>query len=205
MPRNRSRPPYFWWAWWWELRDGKPGDSVSWCAVDMPLKSHESSKAVLDCLTRAGKAMQFAGVLKHPTQVRRANRDREIYFQLALVEERKSDGHRREPIKARDMPKVHGFQRKASWKASEPVKTARMLLVERKHGKAIDELIIEAYATYGPTGASKYLGIAHATLMSWAKQWDILFFHGAAKRENLEKIGLVIQPVQGLPVQTPGK
>ena len=201
MTRSRNRPPYFWWPWWMPLKGGKPGDSVTWRAREMPLREDESSKAVLDSLARAGKAMQFAGLLKYPTQVRRMKRDGQLYFQLALVEERKRTGWRREVPKPRLIPlaRVQEYESKPG----EPVKTAKMLLLEKKHAKPIDELIIEACNHYGFRGACDFLGVADPTLTRWAEQSGIVFFQGAAKREKLEELGVRILPPRGLPLQEP--
>lgn len=201
MARNKNRPPYFWWVWWWELEDGNVGDSVVISAKDMPLKPHESSKAVLDSLTRAGKAMQFAGVLKHPTQVRTIQRDGELCFQIELLDERKRTGFRRDVSRPRHIPlgQVQGYERKAS----ERVKSAKMLLLEQEHGKSIEELIVEAYNQHGFRGACHFLGVADPTLTTWAKQFDIIFFQGAAKREKIKELGVRILPARGLPLQEP--
>jgi|GEM_PF-3153292 len=75
-------------------------------------------------------------------------------------------------------------------------KTEKMLLLEQKHGKPIDDLIIEAYNKYGFRGTWEFLGITSGTLNNWLKDLDIVTFKGAAKRGRLEELGLKVEPKQ---------
>lgn len=76
------------------------------------------------------------------------------------------------------------------------IRTEKMLLLEQKFKRPIDELVVSAYNQYGFRGACEYLGITGRTLSSWAKKLDIVFYHGAGKKTQLEELGLEVGPRQ---------
>lgn len=76
------------------------------------------------------------------------------------------------------------------------VKTQKMLKLEQERGEPIDELIIKMYNQYGPKETCAILGITPATLRNWRRDLGIVSFHGVAKRETLDELGLSVKPRQ---------
>ena len=76
------------------------------------------------------------------------------------------------------------------------VKTRKMLELEQERGEPIDELIIKAYNQYGPKETCVILGITPVTLRNWCRDLGIVSFHGVAKRETLDELGLSVKPKQ---------
>lgn len=84
--------------------------------------------------------------------------------------------------------------------STKAIKTYRMLELEKRYGKPIDELVVDAYNNYGFTGAFEFLNIARYTLARWLNALDIITFQGAMKREELEgfkRLGLKVQQRRG--------
>jgi hypothetical protein len=81
------------------------------------------------------------------------------------------------------------------------IKTRKMLELEQKHGKPIDELVIEAYTRFGFRGAHSYLGITGKTLSSWIRILGLVSFYGLAKREALKELGLSVVSREELPTE----
>ena len=81
------------------------------------------------------------------------------------------------------------------------IKTRKMLELEQKHGKPIDEIVIEAYTRFGFRGAHSYLGITGKTLSSWIKTLGLVSFYGLAKRGRLKELGLSVVSREQPPVE----